>query len=172
MQRLLKLIVRTADALTIAVMVAVFAVMVVGVVFRYGLNASLIWSDDFLIWGLVWIVMLGSVGVLASWRHVYVPVAVLALPLRARIPVLILSKLLTIAFLVFVVVVGFSVFNGTFHRTSLGLGLSTRWMKLALPVGAGLMCVVGVIQVWTDVRAWLRNDVEHFSNYGDADLDL
>jgi TRAP-type C4-dicarboxylate transport system permease small subunit len=75
-------------------------------------------------------------------------------------------------FLALIVYYGIQVFQARFHRISPTLGLSTRWEKLALPVGAALMLWVGVLQIVLDVRAWLAGDVAHFSSYGDSDLDL
>jgi TRAP-type C4-dicarboxylate transport system permease small subunit len=172
MRRLVDWVVRAADLATIAIMIALFAIMLASIVFRYLLNDSLQWSDEILVWGLVWIVMLGSVGVIAQWRHVYVPVAVLALPTRWRIPVVILSKLVTMIFLALIVYYGIQVFESRFHRISASLALSSRWEKLAMPVGAALMLWVGVLQIVLDVRAWLTGNLAHFAGYGDSDLDI
>jgi C4-dicarboxylate transporter DctQ subunit len=172
MRRSIDWIVRTTDLVTIAIMIAMFCIMLASIVFRYILNDSLQWSDEVLVWGLVWIVMLGSVGVMAQWRHVYVPVAVLALPTRWRIPVVILSKIVTMIFIALIVYYGVQVFQSRFHRVSPSLDLSSRWEKLAMPVGAALMLWVGLLQIVLDVRAWLAGDLAHFAGYGDSDLDL
>jgi TRAP-type C4-dicarboxylate transport system permease small subunit len=172
MRRLIDWVVRAADLATIAIMIALFGIMLASIVFRYLLNDSLQWSDEILVWGLVWIVMLGSVGVMAQWRHVYVPVAVLALPMRWRIPVVVLSKLVTMIFLALIVYYGIQVFESRFHRISASLGLSSRWEKLAMPVGAALMLWVGVLQIVLDVRAWRTGNQAHFAAYGDSDLDI
>jgi TRAP-type transport system small permease protein len=165
-------IVRLSDATTVIIMTAAFAVMIASIYFRYVLNDSLLWSDELLVWALVWVVMLGSVGVMAQWRHVYVPAAVLALPLRWRIPTLILSKILTMIFIALLVFYGTDVFMQKFHRTSPGLAISTRWEKLAIPVGCALMLWVGLIQIFSDIRAWRAANLEHFASYGDSDLDI
>jgi hypothetical protein len=41
-----------------------------------------------------------------------------------------------------------------------------------MPVGAGLMLWVGVLQIALDVRAWLAGELSHFASYGDSDLDI
>lgn len=146
--------------------------MILSIIFRYILNDSLIWADELLVWSLVWIVMLGSVGVMAQWRHVYVPVVVLALPMRWRVPTLILSKIVTMIFIALLVYYGFQVFFSRFHSIATGLQLSTRWEKLAIPVGCALMLWVGILQIIVDIDAWLSGNLEHFANYGDADLEI
>src|ERR1700704_5642905 len=131
MQGIIDWVVRAADIVTMAVMIAMFGVMIASIVFLYILNDSLQWSDELLVWGLVWVIMLGSVGVMAQWRHVYVPVCVLALPARWRIPVVILSKIVTMIFIALIVYFGIEVFQSRFHRISVSLDLSSRWEKLA-----------------------------------------
>jgi TRAP-type C4-dicarboxylate transport system permease small subunit len=172
MQRIIDWVVRAADIVTIAVMIAMFGVMIASIVFRYILNDSLQWSDELLVWGLVWVIMLGSVGVMAQWRHVYVPVCVLALPTRWRIPVVILSKIVTMIFIALIVYYGIEVFQARFHRVSVSLDLSSRWEKLAMPVGAALMLLVGIPQIILDVLAWLAGELSRFATYGDSDLDI
>jgi TRAP-type C4-dicarboxylate transport system permease small subunit len=172
MQRGIDWVVRATDVVTVAIMIAMFGVMLTGIVFRYILNDSLQWSDELLVWGLVWVIMLGSVGVMAQWRHVYVPVCVLALPIRWRIPTVILSKIVTMIFIALVVYYGIQVFQFRFHRVSASLDLSSRWEKLAMPVGAALMLWVGVLQIVLDIRAWLGGELSRFASYGDSDLDI
>ena len=172
MRRLIDGVVKAADLATIVIMMALFVIMLASIVFRYILNDSLQWSDEILVWGLVWIIMLGSVGVMAQWRHVYVPVAVLALPLRWRIPVVILSKIVTMIFIALIVYYGIEVFASRFHRISASLEISSRWEKLSMPVGAALMLWVGILQIALDIRAWRTGDLAHFAAYGDSDLDI
>jgi TRAP-type C4-dicarboxylate transport system permease small subunit len=172
MQRTIDWVVKATDLVTVVIMIAMFGIMLTGIVFRYILNDSLQWSDEILVWGLVWVIMLGSVGVMAQWRHVYVPVCVLALPIRWRIPVVILSKIVTMIFIALIVYYGIQVFQFRFHRISVSLDLSSRWQKLAMPVGAALMLWVGVVQIVLDVRAWLVGELSRFASYGDSDLDI
>lgn len=144
----------------------IFIVMAIQVVSRYGFNASIFWADDVAVWGLGWLVMLACVGLAWDWRHVHVPMVLLALPRRVRIPLIIFSKTVSIAFLLLLLWYGVQVFMGGFHRTSPGLGLSTRWLKLAIPVSAALMTFVLAIAVARDVAAWRSGKEEHFSGYG------
>ena len=95
-----------------------------------------------------------------------------ALPTRWRIPVVILSKIVTMIFIALIVYYGIEVFQSRFHRVSVSLDLSSRWEKLAMPVGAALMLWVGVLQIVLDVRAWFAGDVSRFATYGDSDLDI
>ena len=53
-------------------------------------------------------------------------------------------------------------FRGTFHAKSPSIGLSTRWIKLAIPTGAVLMAVVAVHAIADDFRRLVNRDFESF----------
>jgi len=159
-------VVTAANVLAGAITVGIFLVMAAQVVSRYGFNTSLFWADELAVWGLAWLVMLACVGLAWDWRHVHVPMVLLALPERARIPMILLSKAATVAFLLVLVWYGAQVVTGGFHRTAPGLGLSTRWFKLAVPASAALMSFVLVAALLRDLAAWRCGDTRHFRGYG------
>lgn len=163
-------VVLLADVLAGAVTVGIFAVMAAQVVSRYVFNSSLFWADELAVWGLGWLVMLACIGLAWQGRHVQVPMLLLATPMRVRAPLIVLSRLLTIGFLVLLAWYGWQVFDSGFHRTSPGLGLSTRWLKLAIPVSASLMALVVAIAVAEDVAALRRGDRSRFERWGREEL--
>ncbi len=149
----------------------VFLVLLAQVFFRYVINSSLQWSEELAIWGLIWMVFVGSVILLRHWEHIGIPTFVNMLPLGVRIPVIVLGKLISIAFLIAVVYYGIEVFNGTFHADSISMGaISTRWVKVSIPVGAALMFVLALYSVTDDIRRWLQGDREHFRRFGRSDV--
>jgi len=166
LQALAARVVTAANVLAGAVTVAIFLVMAAQVVSRYVFNVSLFWADELAVWGLAWLVMLACVGLAWDWRHVHVPMVLLALPERVRIPMIMFSKAATVAFLLVLVWYGAEVVYGGFHRTAPGLGLSTRWFKLAVPASAALMSFVLIAAVLRDLAAWRRGDARHFAGYG------
>ena len=146
---------------------AVFVVLLAQVFFRYVINSSLQWSEELAIWGLIWMVFIGAVILLRHWQHIGIPTFVHMLPLGARIPVILLSKLASIAFLAALVYYGAQVFNGSFHADSISMGaVSTRWVKVAIPVGGLLMLILALHSVGDDIRRWLAGDREHFRRFG------
>jgi hypothetical protein len=60
------------------------------------------------------------------------------------------------------------VVSGGFHRVAPGLGLSTRWFKLAVPLCAALSAVVLAARLLQDLLAWSRGDHAHFASYGQS----
>jgi TRAP-type transport system small permease protein len=159
-------LVTLTDLLAATVTAVIFVVMAAQVVSRYGFNSSLFWADELAVWGLGWLVMLACVGLAWEWRHVHVPMVLLALPLRWRAPMIVFSKVVTLAFLLVLLWYGVQVFMAGFHRTAPGLGLSTRWLKLAIPVSAALMSVVIGLAVLRDLVALRSGDLRHFARYG------
>ena len=169
-RRLNDAVCRASDVMAVAIVVVVFAVMLAQVFFRYVLNSSLLWSEELAVWCLAWMVFLGGVGLVRDWRHVHVPLLLLAMPVRVRMPAIILSKLLSIVFLAILIHQGVEIFNSGISRTSPVLGISSKWAKLAIPAGAALMLVLAAASVVEDVRAWFARRSEHFAAYGRPDV--
>jgi TRAP-type C4-dicarboxylate transport system permease small subunit len=161
---------RASEIFAVTVTVTIFAVMLAQVYFRYVVNSSLLWSEELAVWCLAWLVFIGAVGLVRDWRHVHVPLGLLALPVRVRMPAIILSKVLSILFLAMLVYYGVAVFNAGISRISPVLGISSKWAKLAIPIGAGLMLVLATSSAVADCRAWLAGRREHFAAYGRSDV--
>lgn len=159
------------NALAAIATALLLAAMGAQIVARYVFNSSLFWVDDFATWSLAWLVMLASIRLAWEWRHVHVPLFVAAIPLPLRVPLIVLSKVATIAFLGLMVWYGIEVVAAGFHRTSPGLGLSTRWFKLAIPASMALMVLVVAVSVGRDVAAWRRGEATAFERYGREEAD-
>ena len=167
LERLVDAIEAVARVAVLGLTLLVLLVMLAQVFFRYVINSSLQWSEELAIWGLIWMVFIGAVILLRHWQHIGIPTFVHMLPLGARIPVILLSKLASIAFLAALVYYGAQVFNGSFHADSISMGaVSTRWVKVAIPVGGLLMLILALHSVGDDIRRWLAGDREHFRRFG------
>lgn len=163
---------RLAAACEIAaavIVAAVFSVMLIQIWFRYVLNSSLLWSEEIALFGLIWMVFFGAVALMRDWAHVNIPVFVMILPPLPRAVAVIAAKSVTLLFLIFLVWNGFDVFGASFQRMSPMLGISTKWAKLAIPVGALLMAVLVICLIANDVRQLARHGVRAFDRYGRHD---
>lgn len=152
MRRLADSLATLSEVLAAALTAVVFGVMLAQIWFRYMLNDSLLWSEEVASWALIWLVFLGAVSVMRDWNHVRVPLVVDMMPGRVRTAVLIGSKLAVIGIAGIVAWLGFQTFEGGFHRMSPMLGLSTKWAKLAIPVGAALMAAMALASIAGDLR--------------------
>ena len=162
LERLVDAIEAVARAAVLGLTLLVLLVMLAQVFFRYVLNSSLQWSEELAVWGMVWMVFVGSVLLVRRSEHISITTLVRYAPPAVRPYLVIFNKAAALVFLVIVGYYGIEVFGGTFHARSPSIGLSTRWIKLAIPVGAVLMAVVAVHAIAHDVRRLLNRDFESF----------
>lgn len=166
LDRFVDLIDRLTRIASIIAVLTVLTVMTAQVFFRYVLNSSLHWSEELSIWTMIWMVFIGSVVVMRNWEHVFIPTAILRLPERFRPLVIIVSKVAVLVFLTVILIYGIKVFNGQANAFSFNVGVSTKWAKLSIPVGAALMMLVVIAQILEDVRRYAAGDLGFFKNYG------
>lgn len=150
---------------------AIIVILAAQIVFRYFLNHSIVWSEEVATWCLVWVVFLGAATIMRRWDHVHIPMLIRRLPLAWRPAVIILAKLLTCVAVILIAYYGVQVVLGPVHVRSQVTDISTRWIKLAVPVGAGLMALFALRAALEDMIRWRRGDMESFRTYGDLPLD-
>ncbi|MHC4986667.1 MAG: TRAP transporter small permease, partial [Planctomycetota bacterium] len=93
LRRFIDLIDWIARAAAVVFVLTILGVMSAQVYFRYVLNSSLQWSEEFSIWAMIWTVFIGSVIVIRHWEHIYIPTAIRILPLGLRPYFIIFSKI-------------------------------------------------------------------------------
>ena len=155
-----------ARAAVLGLALLVLLVMLAQVFFRYVLNSSLQWSEELAVWGMVWMVFIGSVLLVRRSEHISITTLARLAPPAVRPYLVIFNKAAGLVFLVIVGYYGFEVFGGTFHAKSPSIGLSTRWIKLAIPTGAVLMAVVAAHSIADDLRRLANRD---FASFGEVD---
>lgn len=155
----------------IVFVITITVVMLAQVFFRYVINSSLQWSEEISIWALIWMVFVGSAVIMRDWAHINIPTFVNLIPIKIRPYFLIFAKLATIAFLIAVVWYGFVIFNQNFHARSPSLEISTRWAKLALPVGGVLMTFFALNALLLDIVNLVRGNDAHFENQGNVGME-
>lgn len=145
--------------------------MLNGVFFRFVLDSSLPWSDEVAVWCMTWMVWIGAVSVMSRWEHVHIPMLLRLLPIKARMFFVPFAKVLTLVCLAVILWYGIMVFQGSFHSRSPTTGLSTKFIKLAIPVGAGLMALCVIHLIIDDIRRIMRRDITYFEQYGAMEHD-
>jgi TRAP-type C4-dicarboxylate transport system permease small subunit len=154
--------------LAMALATAIIALLAAQILFRYVLNSSIIWSEEVATWCLVWVVFLGAASIMRRWEHVQIPTVLRRLPLAVRPGAIVLAKALTAAAAGLVAWYGLQWVLGQGHITSQTSGISTRWIKAAVPVGAALMALFALRAVLADAGRWRRGDRDYFRRYGDV----
>jgi TRAP-type C4-dicarboxylate transport system permease small subunit len=154
-----------------ALATAIIAILCAQIFYRYALNSSIVWSEEVATWCLVWLVFIGSAAIMHRWEHVQIPMLIQRLPLGIRPGVIIFAKLTTCLAVALVFWYGLQWVLGPVHIRSQVSGISSRWIKLAVPIGAGLMALFALRCALEDILRWRRGDLEYFRKYGDLGLD-
>lgn len=144
-------------------LLVVTCAMVAQVVFRYALAMPLQWPETVSVYALVWVVFLGS-GALAFQEggHVSIPWLTDKLPAPMRAVVTVLGRVAVLVFVGVVLWVSFHWLTRGSHQMSAALGVSTLWVKLALPVGIGFLGLATLVRLSEDLPALLRRDWARF----------
>lgn len=141
---------RFLEWICIALMAALAAEVVAGVVFRYS-GHSLVWYDEVATILLAWVTFYGSALAVLKHAHMGVPEIVAMLPPGLRVAAAVVAQLCTMAFFVLLAWVGCSVLEilATDRLVSLPQ-VSVAYAISAVPIGAALF-VVGQLLVFPEV---------------------
>jgi C4-dicarboxylate transporter DctQ subunit len=134
-------------ALSVLLIAFYFALVLLQVLFRYVLNASLFWSEETVRYGLIWGVMIGSALVAHERGHVRIDLLDGVLPPAARRVVRFASEALTLSFCLILVWTGAQFVERTVFQNSASLGVPMWTVYAAIPVGAAL-------EAWFTAVAW------------------
>lgn len=152
LQRVLALLVEMPAA---ALVVAEVLILLIGVVHRYWLHDPLVWSDELASILFLWLAMLGSIMAFQRDEHMRMTAVVVKLAPRTRAMLDVMTAVGAVAFLVFVIQPAFEFAQEEMMVTTPAMGLVNAWRAAALPVGLGLMLIIGVLKI---VRLSNRKD--------------
>jgi TRAP-type C4-dicarboxylate transport system permease small subunit len=144
----------------VVVLTAVLALMgFTTVVFRYILQSSLFWGDEFLRYLMIWLVFVG--GALAIRHRALITVDIFTQPLSPRVRSRASSVVFAVAtiFLVALAWIGMQLARRSAGTISASMGIPMDWMYLVFPVGLGLMAVNTLREAIAQLRA--NSTAEH-----------
>jgi TRAP-type C4-dicarboxylate transport system permease small subunit len=170
LQRSLVLLERICALIGVGLTAVIILVLTAQIFCRYVLNDSLIWSEEVATWCMVWVVYAGSATLMRNWQHVHIPIFIRLLPLALRPPAIIFAKAATMGCVALIAFYGVIMFNGTFHIVSQTIGISTGWIKLAVPLGMAAMAVFAAAGALEDLRRWIAGDMAWFERYGSIEI--
>jgi len=147
----------------------IIAAMVAQVVFRYGLGMPLQWSETIAVYALVWVVFLGAAALAFQDAHVSIPSLTDRLPAAGRAVATVCVRVSVIAFALVVLWISWGWLTRGSHQMSASLGVSTRWIKLALPLGVGLIGIAAAIRLGGDLAALVQGRFERFPRAHDGE---
>ena len=131
-----------------ALMVAMTALVTLAVVFRYLVDASLTWYDEFASYLLVWLSFYGAVVGTYRGRHISFETLAERLGLRARRRIAVVSELCSIAFQAVLLVFGIVLLQAMGHETAVSVDwIRMAWIYSVLPISGGLMLLVSLTRL-------------------------
>lgn len=135
------------EAIAFVLMMALAAVVTIGVIFRWSGN-SLVWYDEVAAILLAWITFYGSALAALRGAHIGVPSLVDALPRSARLAATIFAEASVIAFFVLMAWVGYSVLDvlATDFLVSIP-EVSVKYTQSVIPIGATLFVIAELLRL-------------------------
>ncbi len=135
-------------------LILMVAIVCVGIFYRYVLNASLPWYDEFASYLLVWLTFYGAVVASAHRRQIGFDTLVARLPPRPRRLLEIVAELWTIAFQAVLLWSGWVLTAAVHGDTAVSLPwVRMSWVVSVLPVSGGLMLLTSLIHLVVPARA-------------------
>lgn len=128
--------------------IAEVVVLLMGVTSRYVLHKPLVWSDELASMLFLWLAMLGSIVAFQRGEHMRMTAIVGKLAPSRRAFLDLVAIAAALAFLSFVVHPAYEFAQDEAYVTTPAMGLANSWRAAALPIGLGLMLLVGVLQIF------------------------
>lgn len=132
---------RLTEACLVLLVVAMVAVTFLQVIFRYGLDDSLSWSEELSRYLFIWVIFLGSAAAVRRREHLAVEWLVHSSPPAVRGWLHLVILTVTMAFFVVVVQTGLTLVRNAASQTSTALEISVSYVYAAAPVGGCLALV-------------------------------
>ncbi|SFN22140.1 TRAP transporter large permease subunit [Variovorax sp. OV329] len=127
-------------------------VLLAGVTSRYVFHEPLVWSDELASILFLWLAMLGSIVAFQRGEHMRMTAIVGKLGPRKRAFLDLIAIAAAIAFLGFVVHPAYEFAQDEVFVTTPAMGIPNSWRAAALPIGLGLMLLVGLMQIFRMAR--------------------
>ncbi len=138
MSRLERLLDRTIFAVIAVLLAAMVVDVAIQVFFRYVIQDPPTWTEELARYLFIWQIFLAAGLAFGRGSHIVVDAVMIALPQRARRPVLILSNLLTLVLLLVLLWQGTIMVGLTADTFSTAMSLNMGFVYAALPVGAAI----------------------------------
>ena len=122
-------------------------VLLMGVTSRFVLHHPLVWSDELASILFLLLAMLGSIIAFQRGEHMRMTALVGKMNPRARAFLDLVAVAAGIAFVAFVVHPAYEFAQDEMSVTTPAMGVANSWRAAALPIGLGLMLLVGILQI-------------------------
>jgi tripartite ATP-independent transporter DctM subunit len=140
-------IARVVGAFAAVAVLAEVAILLIGVICRFGLNHPLVWGDELASIVFLWLAMLGSVLALWTGEHMRLTTIAMRLPQRWRIRAEVLATLTPLLLLALLMMPALDYMDDQSFIETPALGWSDAVRAGAVPVGFALMIAISVLRL-------------------------
>ena len=148
MAKLLGRLVALIEWWTVLLLAAMVVLVCLGVLFRYVLNSSLTWYDEFASYLLVWLTFYGTVVADYRRRHIGFELLVDKLPPMRRKVVDIVAELAVLGFQFVLFYYGWILMERMGDETAISLPwVKVSWITSVLPVTGGLLLLISITRL-------------------------
>lgn len=148
MQRLLGRLVALIEWWAVCLLAGLVVVVCLGVFFRYVLNSSLTWYDEFASYMLVWLTFYGTVVADYHRRHIGFDLVVNKLAPPARKVIDVIAEIAVLGFQFVLFYYGWVLTERMGDETAISLPwVKVSWINSVLPITGGLLLVISATRM-------------------------
>ncbi len=148
MDKLLGRLVALVEWWAVCLLAGLVVVVCLGVFFRYVLNASLVWYDEFASYMLVWLTFFGAVVADYHRRHIGFELVVDKLAPRTRRVVDLVAEVAVLGFQFVLLYYGWILTQKMGDETAISLPwVKVAWVTSVLPITGGLMLLISLTRL-------------------------
>jgi len=154
---------RVVSILLGVVVLVMFLSLMTQVVFRYLFTKALPWPEEVTMLLMAYMTFFGSSVALRRWGHIGVDFFLNKFTGRTHHALLLLIRLLTMAFCLFLLIQGSTYAFGSYNMLSDGMRIPMTYPRMAVPIGGALMLLYTVTFILKDLIN-LRDGGERHGN--------
>ncbi|MCZ4289925.1 TRAP transporter small permease [Hoeflea alexandrii] len=154
-----KTIIKLAEWMLMLMLLAMTGVMFGQIIWRYLLEAPLVWSEELALLLMVWMTFLGSALMLERKEHVAIDVFVDLLPDGLKRLMQILGAIVILIFNCALTYGAFIIADTAWESLMPGLKISGSWQYIGVLLGGGLLTLVSLEALVHALRGTSKNEV-------------
>jgi TRAP-type C4-dicarboxylate transport system permease small subunit len=162
MAKLLGRLVTLVEWWAVCLMAGLVVIVCLGVFFRYVLNSSLTWYDEFASYMLVWLTFYGCVVVDYRRRHINFELLVDKLAPTPRKVVDLIAELAVLGFQFVLLYYGWVLTERMGDETAISLPwVKVSWINSVLPITGGLLLLISATRLVGILFGWTNKEGGH-----------
>jgi TRAP-type transport system small permease protein len=148
-ERLFRRLIDLIEWWSVLLLVLMVGIVCLGVFFRYVLNESLVWYDEFASYLLVWLTFYGAVVASYRRRHIAFDVVVSKLRPETRRIMDFIGELFCLGFQIVLFYYGWILTDKIGDESAISLPwVKMRWIYSVLPITGGLMLLISLTRLF------------------------